>query len=288
VPRLALVTAVAARHLDTDLPLLTSALAAHPLDVELAAWDDATVDWSRFDAAVVRSTWDYHRRLDDFIAWIRTTDTATRLWNPAEVMIGNLDKRYLADLAADGIPIVPSRFLVTADDIGRAVREGAFDGDVVVKPSVGAGANGARRFVRRPLEASAHATVLLAGPGCPMVQPYVGGVDEWEETGIVTLGGRVSHAFAKGAILSADPEWAEGLYVTERIGPRTPTVAELDLAEAVLAVLPDTAYARIDLLPGDDGPLVSEVELVEPSLFLHVAEGAPATAAAALARLVSG
>jgi glutathione synthase/RimK-type ligase-like ATP-grasp enzyme len=92
----------------------------------------------------------------------------------------------------------------------------------------------------------------------------------------------------KDGALQRPPEWADGLYVTERIGPRTPTAAEVDLADAVLAVLPDTAYARIDLLPGDEGPLVSEVELVEPSLFLHVADGAAATAAAALARLVSG
>jgi glutathione synthase/RimK-type ligase-like ATP-grasp enzyme len=288
VPRLALVTAVAARHLDTDLPLLTAALDVHPVDVDVVAWDDESVDWSGFDAAVVRSTWDYHRRLDDFVAWIRSTASLTRLWNPAEVMIANLDKRYLADLAARGIPIVPSQFLDSDAAVAAAATRGAFDGDVVVKPTVGAGANGARRFVDRADEARAHAVSLITGPVAAMVQPYVAAVDEREETGIVTLGGRISHAFAKGPILSADPEWSDGLYVTERIGERTPTSAEIELAERVLGALPGTAYARIDLLPGADGPLVSEVELVEPSLFLHVADGAADTAAAVLAGLVSG
>ena len=288
MPRLALVTAVAARHLDSDLPLLTDALAAHPIDVDIVAWDDETVDWSAFDAAVVRSTWDYHRRLDDFIRWIHATSSVTRLWNPAEVMTWNLDKRYLADLAARGIAIVPSRFLTAADEVTAALDDGAFDGDIVVKPTVGAGANGARRFVDRPTDARAHAMSLIDGTIAAMVQPYIDGVDQRDETGIVTLGGRISHAFAKGPILSDDPEWSDGLYVTERIGPRAATTDEIAVAEQVLAVLPDTAYARIDLLPGDDGPLVSEVELVEPSLFLHVHVGAAVTAATALARLVSG
>lgn len=288
MPRLALVTAVAARHLDTDLPLLTAALAAHPIDVDIVAWDDEAVDWSAFDVAVVRSTWDYHRRLDDFVRWIRATSSVTRLWNPADVMIWNLDKRYLAELADRGIAIVPSRFLTGDDEIAVALDDGAFEGDIVVKPTVGAGANGARRFVDRPADARAHAISLVDGTVAAMVQPYVTGVDQRDETGIVTLGGRISHAFAKGPILSDDPEWSDGLYVTERIGPRAATTDEIAVAEQVLAVLPDTAYARIDLLPGDDGPLVSEVELVEPSLFLHVADDAATTAAAALARLVSG
>ncbi len=288
MPRLALVTAVAARHLDTDLPLLTAALAAHPIDVDIVAWDDETVDWSAFDAAVVRSTWDYHRRLDDFVHWIRATSSVTRLWNPADVMIWNLDKRYLADLVDRGIAIVPSRFLSSNDEIAAALDDDAFEGDIVVKPTVGAGANGARRFVDRPADARAHAISLVGDSVAAMVQPYVTGVDQRDETGIVTLGGRISHAFAKGPILSDDPEWSDGLYVTERIGPRAATADEIAVAEQVLAVLPDTAYARIDLLPGDDGPLVSEVELVEPSLFLHVDDDAATTAAAALARLVSG
>lgn len=288
VPRLALVTAIAARHLDTDLPLLIAALAEHPVEVDVVAWDDETVDWSAFDAAVVRSTWDYHRRLDDFVRWIRSTSAVTRLWNPAEVMIWNLDKRYLADLSARGIAVVHSRFLTGDDEIATAADDGAFDGDIVVKPTVGAGANGAQRFIDRPADARAHAVSLLDGTSAAMVQPYIVGVDQRDETGIVTLGGRISHAFAKGPILSADPEWSDGLYVTERIGPRTATVDEIAVAEQVLEGLPDTAYARIDLLPGDDGPLVSEVELVEPSLFLHVDAAAAATAAAALARLVSG
>ena len=277
---IALVSARAAEHLDSDLPLLLE----HLEGAEVAHWDDPTVDWSRFSAAVIRSTWDYHQRLDEFLDWADRVSRLTRLVNPVDLVRWNVDKAYLVDLSDRGVPVVPTR--VVADDEGvTALRAaGDLDGRVVVKPAIGAGSNGAARHVDDPDGAEEHARSLLPA-GRVVVQPYIDGVDDRGETGLVILGGEFSHAFRKGAILSADRAWADDLYVVEDISPREVTEAELTVGRQVAKLFPEAAYLRVDLLPGHEGPLVSEVEAIEPSLFLHVSAGAAARAARVFASL---
>ena len=103
--RLALVTCATLPDLDPDDRLLLEPLHGLGVEVTAAIWDDPTVDWAGFDLAVIRSTWDYPARRDVFLDWTRRVP---RLANPADVIVWNTDKRYLADLAAAGIPIVPT------------------------------------------------------------------------------------------------------------------------------------------------------------------------------------
>jgi glutathione synthase/RimK-type ligase-like ATP-grasp enzyme len=282
-PVVALLTSLEARGLDTDLPLLVAALEHLGATVRVEAWDDERVDWGGVDVAVVRSTWDYVGRLDEFLGRLAEIDAATALWNPLPVVRWNTDKRYVADLAASGVPTVPTRFVAPGDD------PGPLDGGLVIKPTVGAGSKGASRFVDDPAGAAAHVRRLHASGATAMVQPYVEQIDDRGETGLVHVGGRFSHAFRKGPILRSPIEWEGGLYAREDISARTPTEAERAVADAALAVVADlhgpVAYARVDLVPGPEGPLVLEVELTEPSLFLHLDEGAPARAAAAFRSL---
>lgn len=280
---LALVSARSARSHDTDLPLLLDALTAHGTRAAVVDWDDPTVDWSQYESAVIRSTWDYHRRLTEFDRWLDVVSASTILWNPIELIRWNIDKRYLAEVASWGVPVVPTTVVTSRPE----VVESTLGGDVVVKPAVGAGSNGARRIIESPETALAHIDHLLAAGSAVLIQPYLAEVDERGETGIVTVGHRFSHAFGKAAILSGDPEWTDDLYVTEQIDARVASTAELDLVDAILRRLPQTAYARIDLLPTADGPVVSEIELIEPSLFLHVDPTAAERAAAVFARLRS-
>lgn len=279
---LALVTAQSARSHDTDLPLLVDGFGSLGVLVDVAAWDDPTVEWSTYSAIVIRSTWDYHRRLDEFIAWLDAVSIQTRVWNPAALIKWNLDKRYLLEVARWGLPVVPTAVIESTRDLTAV----DLDGDIVVKPAVGAGANGARRISGNPTTARAHAELLLDSGSVALVQPYLSAVDTVGETGIVVVGGSVSHAFGKAAILTDDPEWTDGLYVTEQIESREASPEELSIAEAIIDQLPTTAYARIDLLPSPDGPMVSEVELIEPSLFLHVDPCAARRAATVFASLV--
>lgn len=270
--RIALVTCAEARPLDEDLPPLLEALERAGVECGLCDWTDPEVDWASWDAAVIRSPWDYFHDLDAFLAWAGEVDAQTRLLNPLPVVRWSCDKRYLRDLTKAGVPVVPTRFVEPGEEVP------APSGDVVVKPAVGAGSNDALR-VRPGSEDAArrHIEAIIASGRAAMIQPYLSGVDAAGETGLLFAGGAFSHAVRKGAILDAEEVvFVEGLYAEEDISPRTPSAAELAVAHRALAVAPGaTTYARIDLIPGPDGsPVVLEVEMVEPSLFLHTAPGA--------------
>jgi glutathione synthase/RimK-type ligase-like ATP-grasp enzyme len=119
-----------------------------------------------------------------------------------------------------------------------------------------------------------------------MVQKYMSAVDDHGETGMVFVGGVFSHAFRKQAILASAVEWEAGLFAREQVAGTIPSPEERALGELVVATLPPTAYARVDLLPTDEGPVLLELEVVEPSLFLHLDPAAPARAAAVFRNLM--
>lgn len=287
---IALVTIGEARHHDTDLQLLADALARAGATVELVNWDDAAADWKRFVAAVVRSPWDYHWRLSEFLAWAERVSQVTQLFNSAEVLRWNTDKVYLRDAVAFGVPVISTEFV--SDDVG--VDAVALPRDVVVKPTVSAGSNDTLRFIDDEAGARAHIRHVLSIGKKAMVQPYQGCVDERGETGLLFYNGVFSHAFCKAAILSRGESERNGLFVVEEITARTPRVDELAVGDKVIELLASRfgespLYARIDMVDGDDGkPLVMEIELAEPSMFFHVAEGsADRYANAILARVAA-
>jgi len=281
--RVALVTARAAVGLDRDEPLLIAALREHGIVAEPVVWDDPGVDWGSWDLAVVRSSWDYPRRRDAFLAWARRAARECGLRNAADVIAWNSDKRYLPQLAAAGVPTVPSWIFGPGDQVHLPA------GEVVVKPAVSAGSQDTARY--RPHEhgpARAHAAQIQARGRDVLVQPYLTQVDERGETALVYLANRYSHAIRKGPILRGAPETVGGLFAAEDLAVRTPTATEHAVAERALDALPcDRAgllYARVDLLPATDGTaLVLEVELVEPSLFLRYCDAAATRFAAAIA-----
>jgi len=280
----ALVTARAARPLDADLPPLTAALNRRDVAHEVVVWDDPEVDWSRFARIVVRSTWDYAARRGSFLAWAGRAAAAASLHNPLAVLRWNTDKRYLADLAAAGVAIVPTRWCVP----GTSPEFPA--GSFVVKPSVGAGSVGAARFAAHErAAATAHVARLHAAGQVALIQPYLAAIERHGETALVFFAGAFSHAVRKAAILVPGLRMVDGVHAAEDIGPTTATAAELALAAAALAAVPgrsELLYARVDLVPDDDGqPRLLELELAEPSVFLGHADGASDRFAAAIAGL---
>lgn len=276
--RIAVVTTTDLLTLDVDEELLLP----HLPEAEVVAWENPDVDWSLYEVVLLRSPWNYTERLAEFLAWAERVSEVSRLHNPLDIVRWNTDKRYLDDLAARGIPTVPTVF-VAPGDVAPA---NALAGRVVVKPTVGAGSSGARLFNDDPAGAAAHVAALHADGYTAMVQPYLAAVDEVGETALVYVGGEFSHAARKAAILSRNMSWSTGLYADEKLGATQATAAERELADRVIAGLPDLAYARVDLLPGDNGPVLLELELTEPSLFLALGEGAPERAAAAFRALL--
>jgi hypothetical protein len=282
--RVALVTCGPLNGLDPDDALTLAPLKDRGITAEPAVWDDPGVDWAAYDLTVIRSTWDYYPRLAEFLAWARRVP---RLANPPAVLAWNTDKRYLRELAGAGVPTTPTTWI----EPGQAWTPPA-DGEVVVKPAISGGGLDTGRYDltdahQRDL-AARHAG-RLADAGRPvMVQPYLAAVDEDGETALLWLGGRYSHAIRKGALLTGPDVGVEGLYREEQITAREPSAEQVAVAERVLAAVPfdpaDLLYARIDLVPdGAGAPILLEIELTEPSLFLGTAPGAPERFAAAVA-----
>ncbi|MER5508325.1 hypothetical protein ABT052_23720 [Streptomyces sp. NPDC002766] len=290
MPRVALVTYDPGPqpHRDRDLPVLRDALRAAGARADVVAWDDTGTDWAAYDLAVIRSTWDYSWRAAEFTAWAHKCGTLTRLANPADIVAWNTDKRYLGDLAAAGVPVVPTRYLApgAAPDLP--------DGhEYVVKPTSGAGARYAARYLPEERETAVRHLARMHEEGfTAMVQPYMRAIDTGGERALQFFGGRLLHASRKRAVLAPGTAYDADKVAHPDLEPWRPTPAELAVAERALAAVPDAAgllYARVDLVDGEDGePVVMELELVEPNLFLFLHPGSVAAVQDAILAAAAG
>ncbi|MET9604229.1 hypothetical protein ABZZ17_04080 [Streptomyces sp. NPDC006512] len=281
--RVALATDRSGSAHDTELPVLVAALRARGIDATAAGWDDTGFDWAAQDAVIIRSTWEYTERLAEFLAWADRVDAVTSLHNPARVVRWNSDKRYLRELAALGVPTVPTRFIAPGDEVDLPGH-----GDVVVKPSVSAGARNSARYTPGQRDAArAHVRALQAAGETAMVQPYMDRIADGERA-LVFLDGRFSHALRKGPVLTDTGRVDNTRTPHPDLTAHVPDAAERDVAEAALAAAGvPRVYARVDLVRAADGnPVVMELELIEPDLFLTYAPGGVERFADAVARLV--
>lgn len=261
---------------DEDARVLEAALTRVGVAWRWVSWTDAHVDWDE-SLVVLRSTWDYLSDRDRYLDWVTGL---RRVANPADVVSWNTDKVYLRDLAAGGVPTVESAFLAPGE---RVEFPDAIE--FVVKPSVSAGSRGAGRFTAERVHAAAeHAARLHQAGRVVLVQPYLDAVETVGETALIYFDGRFSHAIRKGPMLPdgvVHPIDGWALYVDEVIEARAPEPAELEVGTLALTAIRDRfggdqLYARVDLLPSPQGPVVTELELTEPSLFLQHGGGAAA------------
>lgn len=290
--RVALATCAAVPEGWEDEKLVAAALTSRGAEPSLVVWDDPEVGWGAFDRVLIRSTWDYTHRRAEFVDWARALED--RLDNPAPLVEWNSDKHYLADLEAAGVPTVPTRFVEPGDP------PPALDGEVVVKPAVSAGARDTGRFGPANHDAARALLARLGSAGrAAMVQPYLGSVEARGETAIVAIDGAESHVLRKRAVLGADREAplrddelgaAEAMYEPDLVQAGSANEPERGVAAAILEHLTERfgvapLYARIDMLTGADGePVLLELELVEPALYMSTAPGSEARLAEALLR----
>jgi len=279
-PAIALVTARAARDLDEDLAPLFATLSGAGAAVRVVEWDDAEINWSQFDLALLRSTWDYSVRLPEFLDWAERVSKSTRLVNPAPVVRWNTDKHYLAELLQADVRTVPSAFVEPGESASRAMNEFLVQhaaSEFVVKPAISSGSRDAQRYGRRQLDiAKLHIRRLQDANRSVVLQPYLERVDAEGETALIYFDGRFSHAIRKGPLLLRGEASTRALFAAEQISPRVPRLDELRTGERALAAIPFATplYARVDLIRDADGtPRVLELELTEPSLFLTYAAG---------------
>ncbi|MBC7770666.1 MAG: transporter [Phycisphaerales bacterium] len=248
------------------------------LQFEVKFWDE---DLAGFDAAIIRSCWDYHQRLESFIAALEEHERAgVRVFNSPSVVRWNSRKTYLQDLGAAAIQTV---WAERAD--ARTVAQ-AFDAldaaEIVVKPQIGAGSVETVRL-RRNAWSEAD---LISGPRGPaMIQPFLRAIETEGERSLFWFGGQFSHAVRK---VPKGGDWRANIPGQTSFVAEPPPPAAIEVAEAARARAPqDLLYVRIDLVLGDDGAWrVIEIEAIEPYLFLDFAPEGADLFAGAIARVL--
>jgi glutathione synthase/RimK-type ligase-like ATP-grasp enzyme len=253
---------------DVDEPYLLAALSAAKIPARMLAWDDPLVDWDAPRLVVIRSTWNYYLHLDAFLAWVLAR--GDRLVNAAGLIVWNHHKRYLRDLEAAGIPVVPTLWVDRGSTLGDGLRLRGWT-DIVVKPAVSAGSYRTSRLQGPPFDEAVLAATFAAGDA--MVQPFVASVEGHGERSLIAIDGEITHAIRKCPRFHGQAEQVSS--------GRVPIADdEREIASRALAHVSRLApasgdrpgsplYARIDLVRDAAGqPMLSELELIEPSLFL--------------------
>ena len=261
-PLVAFVTYAGIPDLTADDRLAVAALADLSAATEAVCWDDARVDWLRYDAIVLRSTWDYFVRIGEFRAWIdRLEAMEARLWNRPATLRWNVDKRYLTDLGHPNLAPPPSAFFVQGAPIDLAALLDARGwAEAVIKPTISADGFSTERTSRATADDDQAVVDAMSARTDVMIQRLVPEIRTNGELSLMFFGGVISPAVAPVRLV----RHASGL---------------------LEASAPESLYARIDVVVAEDRFVLMELELVEPSLFLEHAPGAAKAFASAVLRV---
>jgi glutathione synthase/RimK-type ligase-like ATP-grasp enzyme len=258
-------------NLTEDDQVLIAPLAMRGIEARPAMWSDPLVRWGEAEAVVIRSCWDYHRRLEEFLRWVASLEKAgVRVWNPPAMLRWNADKIYLRDLERRGVPIVPTLWPEPGFRLQQELRDRAWK-KAVVKPRVSATAY--RTILTTADETdNAQALVddLLCGPGV-MVQEFMEGVNTFGEWSLIFFSGEFSHAVIKTP-KAGDFRVQHDFGGSEQIAEAPDSVIEA-ATRAVAALETVPLYARVDGVENGGRFLLMELELIEPALFLKLSEG---------------
>jgi hypothetical protein len=265
--RIAVATCRVKPEPDPDETPLLAALTARGVHAETLAWDDpAAAPADEFDLVVIRSTWNYFLDPARFVDWAQRTASATLLRNAEAAVRWNLHKRYLLELERAGLPVVATALVPQGPEPDLAALCAARGWpEIVVKPAVSASSFRTRRFAAEEHAAQAFLRSLCAHRDA-LVQPALPGFTDPGERAHVWIAGEHTHCVNKQPRFAGEDERVSGA--------QAPSAEERALMRRVLAALPhdvrrDLLYARLDLVSDPDGRLlVSELELLEPSLFL--------------------
>ena len=275
----------------TDDARIVAALGERGAEAAIVPWDEPGADWEAFDLVVIRSTWDYARRRDEFLAWVDSV--GDRLHNSPALIRWNSDKRYLGEMAAAGIAVVPTTY------VEPGATPPPLEGEVVVKPSVSAGGRDTGRFGERAHDQALELIAAIQASGrVAMVQRYEPSVDAVGETAVLCIDGEPAYALRKRAVLRPDEVApvrddgvgaAEIMYDPGLVTATEATAAEVDYARRVVRWVADRfdylpLYARVDMVPGlDREPMLMELEAIEPNFYLDQVPVSAARIAAAIA-----
>lgn len=263
--RIALATCETLPELFTDDQMLMDALRRRGAEAFPLVWSSEAAATEAPEVCVIRNTWDYYRRPEEFLAWAEGMAERSLLLNPFPLMRWNHHKGYLLQLAARQLPTVPTILVRQGKDLDvAALASAAAWTDIVVKPAISAGAYRTGRYRSDDPAAQAHLRDL-AKDGDALMQPYLASVETYGERSFLFIKGELTHAVRRTQALT------EGVGIERTMDRVIPTEEERRIALAVMAALPvEPLYGRVDLAPDAEGrPLLMEVEVIEPRLFLQ-------------------
>lgn len=265
----ALVTWAGLPGLSEDDQALVKALADAGLKSEARVWDDPAVDWGDHAGLLIRSTWDYHERLDEFSIWLDNLERrCVPVFNPLPTLRWNMTKRYLKECGGSGLPVVPTVWLEPAGavDLEAVLLSQGWE-EAVLKPVVSAGAYRTTRVRRGETAGLGGALAEAVGAHGAMLQPYLKEIESEGEVSFIFVDGMFCHAVLKKPA-------AGDFRVQEKFGGTTAALEVSDeLARQALLALDVVKlpwlYARVDAVRAGDALLLAEIELLEPSLYFR-------------------
>ena len=250
---------------DLDIPFAIKAAEQLEIDLVFANWNDKSIAWESFDAAVIRSAWDYVPVRDEFLEFAKNVETKTKLFNSYEVMKWNTNKTYLSILENKGVPIIPTKFANNLDEALPAIKW-AFEKSsaVAIKPTVGAGARLAGKASTEE-DAIEYVKRILEAKRTVIIQPYISSVDDEGEKAIIVINGEISHAAKKVPALTkgGHGDAAGQLEITTEMKDIVKTIS------SAVSEWNDLLFARVDVVRMDEKLVLMELELTEPWLFMQ-------------------
>ncbi|SIQ50372.1 ATP-grasp domain-containing protein [Pontibacter lucknowensis] len=242
--------------------------------ISFQVWDDEQVDWTAFDAIIIKSPWDYFDKINAFYTWLDKLEAmGCPVLNPVRTLRWNADKQYFKDMQAQGVKIVPTVWLeqgstFDADSVFTAIGRDK----IIVKPRVSGAAKNTLAISREEVGAYTDRVNALLQHEPFLAQPFLEEIRTQGEWSFLFFNGRYSHAVLKTA---KSGDFRVQHFFGGSVHTPTPPAGMLQTATTIVEQFAhDCLYARVDGVELNGELVLMELELIEPFLFLSTSEGA--------------
>lgn len=268
MPKIAFATCSELPNLTENDRLLIPIFEANGYTISAEIWDNSEVDWAIYDVVLIRSTWDYYLKPEEFKNWIsKFVNSRTQLINSPEIVMKNSHKFYLKELSENGIGIIPTIFSSEKIELETLKKWEK----VVIKPAVSAGSHETEIFETSTLSQETFDQKLSTGDW--LIQPFLSEIQDAGEISMIFFGGKFSHAIQK-VPKSGD------FRVQKQFGAKylkfEPNAELIDVAANIVEIAgKESIYARVDGILIKNEFLLMEIEMIEPDLFFEHAPDGP-------------
>ncbi|WP_293787720.1 hypothetical protein [uncultured Pedobacter sp.] len=241
------------------------------LNVDLVIWNNPHINWEDYPLAILKSPWDYFDLIQDFYTWLKRLETKkVKLLNPIEVVRWNSDKRYLKEIEADGLKIIPSVFINKQDRVTLKHYFEKFNTNrLIVKPCISGGAKNTFKITINDIDAIELQLNQLIQEEDFIIQPFLPEILENGEWSFIFFNGTYSHSLikkAKPGDFRVQPAHGGSVH------PQSPNHELIAIAQQYVDLFAKNClYARVDGTFVNGEFLLMELELIEPFLFLNTA-----------------